>query len=212
MPVAITRVWSRHFAALLLAAAACTLVSACRTLPPSAPAADLGLTAAWPQRRALLQQLQSYECAGRVAVSAPGQGFNAQFVWRQSGDSAQLNLRGPLGAGGLIVTASGKQLALQSTDGRQFDGDAARAELERAIGAPLPVATLGRWLLGVPQPDNAATETIAPVITGQPAQLSALEQQGWRVEYQPHSGVPRLITLTAGGARVRLVVDRWEWM
>lgn len=212
MSVAITRARRRDAAALLLAAATCALVSACRTLPPSAPAADLGLTAAWPQRRALLQQLQSYECAGRVAVSAPGQGFNAQFVWRQSGESAQLNLRGPLGAGGLIVTASGPRLALQSTDGRQFDGDAARAELERAIGAPLPVAALGRWLLGVPQPQDAATETIAPVISGQPAQLSALEQQGWRVEYQPHGGVPRLITLTAGQTRVRLVVDRWEWL
>ena len=211
MPVAITRAWSHHAAALLLAAAACALVSACRTLPPSAAAADLGLTSTWPQRRVLLQQLQSYECAGRVAVSAPGQGFNAQFVWRQSGDSAQLNLRGPLGAGGLIVTASGKQLALQATNGRQFDGDAARAELERAIGAPLPVATLGRWLLGVPQPDSAATETLALLVTGQPAQLSSLEQQGWRIEYQPHSGVPRLITLTTGGTRVRLVVDRWEW-
>ncbi len=208
-----TRAGSRRLAAVLSATLACVLVSACRTLPPAtAPVADLGLTAPWPQRRALLQQLQTYECAGRVAVSAPGQGFNAQFVWRQTADSAQLNLRGPLGAGGLIVTASGAQLALRSIDGRQFDGDAARAELERAIGAPLPVTALGRWLLGVPQPGNAATELLALPVTGQPAQLGALEQQGWRVDYQPHSGVPRLITLTTGGTRVRLVVDRWEWM
>ena len=202
----------RHLAPLLLATVVCTLVSACRTLPPAtAPTADLGLTATWPQRRALLQQLQAYECAGRVAVSTPSQGFNAQFLWRQAGGSAQLNLRGPLGAGGLIITTSGAQIALQSTDGRKFDGDAARAELERAIGAPLPVVSLAYWLLGVPQPGNSATETLAPIVTGQPAQLRALEQQGWRVEYQPHSGVPRLITLTAGGTRVRLVVDRWEW-
>ena len=208
-----SRVRSRRLAVPLLALVAGTLVSACRTLTPvSVPAADLGLTAAWPQRRALLQQLQAYECAGRVAVSAPGQGFNAQFVWRQAADAAQLNLRGPLGAGGLIVTASGARIALQSTDGRQFDGDAARAELERAIGAPLPVAALGRWLLGVPQPGNAATETLAPLVNGQPAQLSALEQQGWRVDYQPHSGVPRLITLATGGTRVRLVIDHWQWL
>lgn len=212
MPVALTRARSRRQAAPLSAMTACALIGACRILPPAVPVADLGLAAAWPQRRALLQQLQSYECAGRVAVSAPGQGFNAQFVWRQSGDSAQLNLRGPLGAGGLIVDASGAQLALRSADGRQFDGDAARAELERAIGAPLPVAALGRWLLGAPQPGDPATETLAQPMDSQPAQLSALEQQGWRVEYQPHGGVPRLITLTAGATRVRLVVDRWDWM
>ena len=86
MCVAITRDRSRHAAALLLAVAACALVSACSTLPPSAAAADLGLTSAWPQRRALLQQLRSYECAGRVAVSAPGQGFNATLVDPQTAD------------------------------------------------------------------------------------------------------------------------------
>jgi outer membrane lipoprotein LolB len=195
----------------LLLAMICAALAACRTLPPATTTADLGLSADWPQRRALLQALRQYECVGRVAVAAAGEGFNAQFTWRQSGAAAQLTLRGPLGAGGLVVRASGSQIAVQMADGRMLDGDAARVEMERAIGAPLPITDLGYWLLGLAQPDGAASETLAPAVAGQPAQLGSLEQQGWRVEYQAHSGVPRQMTLTRGLARVRLVIERWDW-
>ena len=170
------------------------------------------MNADWPQRRTLLQQLRHYQCAGRVAVSAPGQGFNAQFVWRQTGDAAQLTLRGPLGVGGLIARFAAGQIVLQSTDGRKLDGDAARAELERVTGAPLPIAALGFWLLGVPMPDVTATETLAAAGSGQPAQLTALQQQDWKIDYQAHGGAPRQMTLTSGATRVRLVIDRWEWL
>jgi outer membrane lipoprotein LolB len=199
-------------AVLLLALSACAVLSACRTVPPvTVPVVDLGLAADWPQRRALLQALRYYQCTGRVAVSAAGQGFNAQFAWRQMGDDTELTLRGPLGVGGLIVRSSAAQLALQTTDGRKLDGEAARAELERATGASLPITTLGYWLLGVPAPDLEATETLVAAEQGQPAQLGALLQQGWQIEYQPHGGSPRQMLLTSGDTRVRLLIDRWNW-
>lgn len=194
-----------------LLALACTVLVACRTPPSARPPADLALSADWPQRRLLLQQLRQFACSGRVAVSANGQGFNAQFNWQQMAGDAELSLRGPLGAGGLIVQSRAGELALQAADGRKFDGAAARAELERAIGAPLPIGALGYWLLGVPQPDVGVTETVAAAVAMQPAQLAALRQQDWQVDYQTHAGLPRQMTLTSGSTRVRLVIERWEW-
>ncbi len=195
----------------LLLAVASVALGACRTLQPGTAIADLGLTADWPQRKLILQQLRQYECSGRVAIAANGQGLNAQFVWRQAADSAELTLRGPLGAGGLMVRTDAGQIELKTTDGRKLDGDAARQELERSIGAPLPIAALGYWLLGTTQPEASASETLAAAIAGQPAQLAALEQQGWRVEFQPHTGAPQRMTLTSGTARVRLVIEKWKW-
>jgi outer membrane lipoprotein LolB len=196
---------------VLLLAIAAVALNACRTLAPPTAAIDLGLTAEWPQRRLLLQSLRRFECSGRVAVAAGGQGFNAQFVWRQTGDDAELMLQGPLGVGGLIVRSSAGKLALQSTDGRRLDGEAARAEMEQVIGTPLPVAALGYWMLGVAQPGTVANESLAATVAGQPAQLSVFEQAGWRVEYQPHASMPRQLSLTSAGARLRLVIEKWSW-
>jgi outer membrane lipoprotein LolB len=198
-------------APILLAAAVVAMLAACRTVPPPR-AVDLGLTLDWPSRRALLQDLRDYECAGRVAVAASGQGFNAQFTWRQSGAAARLSLRGPLGTGGLEVRVAGDALTMRLADGRHLDGDAARAELERTIGAALPVRALGYWLLGAPSPEVQNLETLAASATGLPAQLAALEQQGWRVQYTAHAELPRQMTLTGGGSRVRVVVERRDWL
>lgn len=185
-------------------------VAACRTVPPPRTV-DLGLTLDWPARRAWLQEMRDYECAGRVAVAASGQGFNAQFTWRQSGDTARLSLRGPLGTGGLEVRVDGDAVSMTLADGRRLDGEAARAELERTIGAALPVRALGYWLLGVPSPATQNQETVASLATGPPAQLAALEQQGWRVQYAAYAELPRQMTLTGGGSRVRVVVERRDW-
>lgn len=198
-----------HLAAFMMLLA----LTSCRTLPPPV-GIDLGLALDWPARRALLQQLRAYECAGRVAVAAAGAGFNAQFSWRQSGDAAQLTLRGPLGTGGMEVRIAGDAVSMTLADGRRLDGEAARAELERTIGAAIPVRALGYWLLGVPMPAAEYQETLAtrpPDPTDHPAQLAVLEQQNWRVQYLVHAGLPRQLTLTGGASRVRLVVERYDW-
>lgn len=171
----------------------------------------LALKADWPERERVLQSLRRFECIGRVAVSAAGQGFNAQFTWRQDGATAQMTLRGPFGAGSLAMHAVGDAIQLELADGRKLDGDAARAEFERTIGALLPAAALGYWLLGAAQPEYPAERTLAAPDGGRPSQLSALAQRTWRIDYRQHDGLPRQLTLTGGDARVRLIVDSWNW-
>lgn len=191
----------------LLLALGASFGAGCRTLPPAA--LDIGAGLAWPQRELLLQQLRRYECAGRVAVAADGQGFNAQFTWQQLDERARLSVRGPFGSGGFQLDAQGDSLRLQLADGTVFDGDRARAELERTIGAPLPVAALGFWLLGAPQPEYPASSALADTTADRPTQLARLEQRSWVIAYQPHGGLPRQLSLQGGAARVRLVVERW---
>jgi outer membrane lipoprotein LolB len=183
------------------------LAAGCRTLPP--PALEIGVALDWPAREKLLQQLRRFECAGRVAVAAADQGFNAQFTWQQQDERSRLSVRGPFGSGGFQLEAQGDSLRLQLANGAQFDGDRARAELERTIGAPLPVAALGFWLLGTPQPEYPASSALAAAGVGQPPQLARLEQRSWVIAYQPHGGLPRQLSLQGGAARVRLVVERW---
>ncbi|MCS6947793.1 MAG: outer membrane lipoprotein LolB, partial [Steroidobacteraceae bacterium] len=155
-----------------------------------------------------------FTAQGRLAVAADGQGFQAQLHWLQQGDTAEVSLQGPLGVGGVHLRLIGERLQLRLSDGRQVAGDAALAELERRVGAALPLAALRYWLLGVPQPGAPAFEELLDRHSGKrplPAQLAALEQYGWRASYPPHAGLPRQLRLEGGSAIVRVAIDHWRW-
>ena len=52
-----------------------------------------------------LQALEHFDFKGRVALSAAGNGVNANLRWSQNGTRSQLALEGPLGVGGTHITA-----------------------------------------------------------------------------------------------------------
>ncbi len=83
-------------------------LAGCKTLPP-APSAPAG---SWEARRAALQARDSFDLSGRIAVAAAQDGFNAKLRWQQQGELSQLALDGPLGVGGVRITAKGNALTV----------------------------------------------------------------------------------------------------
>jgi outer membrane lipoprotein LolB len=164
----------------------------------------------WDARRTELQSRDSFALAGRVAVAAGREGFNARLRWQQSGATSELALEGPLGAGGVRILSDGSQLEVHTSRGEALDAEAARAELERRIGFEPPLASLRYWVLGVPDPASPAVEVLDAE-----ARLASLEQSGWRIAYDEYAVVegrwlPRRLTLQNGDVRVRLLVDNWR--
>ncbi len=190
--------------AALAACAAAALLAACVTAPMrEAPVP-------WPERRAALQADDHFSLNGRVALSAPGTGVNATLRWRQAGDLSRISLDGPLGVGGAEVELRGDSLDLRTSRGEHLEGAAARAELERRVGFPLPLEALRYWVRGVPEPGAAADE----VLDGGRQRLARLVQDGWQVDYAAwlegdRGSLPRRLSAQRGDTRVRLVVDRW---
>jgi outer membrane lipoprotein LolB len=125
------------------------------------------------------QEFTQWTARGRLALVAQGEGGSGSFVWQQRSERTELTVRGPLGAGGLQVTADGGQLELSDPSGRPLDGAAARAELERRLGARLPLEELRFWLLGVPAPAGAG-EGPVQFATGA---VPGFVQGGWVVSY-----------------------------
>src|SRR5690348_8408248 len=150
-PTAPTR--PRAYASLALALA--VLLAGC-TAAPSRRAVQ----APWPERRARLQALASYELAGRVAVAAGDEASSARLSWKQEGGRSTVELNGPLGIGGLHVVADGETLNVETSKGERLSSDEARSELEGKLGFEPPLASLRYWLLGVPDPASPATETV----------------------------------------------------
>ena len=207
-------------ARFLAGAAVLIALSACRTVPP-APIVGPGADAPWPEQRARLETFDRYALAGRVAVAANGQGFTASLRYEQRSDASNLALDGPLGIGGLRVELDGADLRIETSRGEKLDGAAARDELERRLGFPLPIAELRWWLLAIPAPGGDATMRMDLASD----EITRFVQRGWSVtidKRMPALGfaLPQRLTVertaagstAAGGegARMKLVVERWQ--
>ena len=183
------------------------ILAGCRTLPPPV----LPASPAWEQRRPQLQALDHFDFKGRVALSAAGNGVNANLRWSQNGTRSQLALEGPLGVGGTHITANGEELDIVNARGEHITSAAAHAELTSRLGFDIPLPSLRYWILGVPDPAQPAEEVLDPA--GQ--RLSALTQDGWHVAYAQYTAVhgetlPARLTLERDTVRVKLLVEDWQ--
>jgi outer membrane lipoprotein LolB len=165
---------------------------------------------AWSVRRPALQNLDRFGLNGRVAVAVGNQGFNAGLRWTQSAAVTHLALTGPLGAGGVEVTADGTDLSIVTSSGKRLGAGEARAELADKLGFEPPLTSLRYWVLGVPDPGAPAS-----VQLDSQQRLTELTQDGWRIDYNAYMSVgaewlPRLMTLRREDVRVRMVVDGWR--
>jgi outer membrane lipoprotein LolB len=186
-------------------------LAGCVTAPPR-PAAPAG----WESRRLQLQAVSRFSLDGRIAAAVGQEGFNASLAWAQRGSLSDLTLRAPLGFGSAQVTRDGADIRLRSSRGQNLSGTLATDELARRLGFEPPLDSLRYWVLGVPDPSRPAVETLGPDVG---RGLAALEQDGWRVEYGEYKAfgaaalealLPRRLTLTRTGIRLRLVIDHWK--
>lgn len=183
---------------LVLLAAGCTSLSK----KPEAPPAGIDLA-----------QLDHWQARGRLGVSGPQNGGSGSFDWQQRGDRTELQIRGPVGVGSVLLQLRGDpaspELKLETADGRKLEAAAAWDELEARLGASVPAGNLRYWILGLAAPGEHQWHE--PTSDG----VVTLEQGGWRIDYQrystePGARVPVRMTASNGEARVRIVVDRWQ--
>jgi len=187
------------------------IMAGCRTAPVApATGPGPGAEAPWPLQREQLERFDRYSLDGRVAVAASGQGFSATLRYQQQPERAEMALDGPMGLGGMRLTLAGDELQVTTSSGESLDGAAARAEIERRLGFPMPLAELRWWLLGIPAPGDAALEQDA--VTGE---IRGFSQHGWRVSVETRApalgfALPRRLTAQREGARLKLAVDHWQ--
>jgi outer membrane lipoprotein LolB len=183
----------------------CLLAAGCATAP-RAPASGTAIPAD-------LKDLDRWQARGRLGVSGPENGGSGSFEWQQRGDVSNVDIRGPIGIGGVHLEMRGSggtpDLTLQTSDGLKLESDDAWQELQRRLGTSVPAGNLRYWMLGIAAPgEHQWHEENENGIT-------TLEQGGWRIDYQrytaePGARVPMRITASSGDARVKIVVDRWQ--
>jgi len=192
---------------------AVAVIAGCRTVPLQHAPVTEGQP--WDATRPELQARDHFALKGRVAVAAGKDGFNATLHWTQNGSRSQVSLEGPLGAGGVQITADGANLSIVNSHGDHLDSEAARAELVARLGFDPPLSSLRYWILGVPDPTMPSKEALDP----QQQRLQSIEQDGWQIDYGGYmpggagagsAALPAKMTVQRSGVRVRLIVDGWS--
>lgn len=187
-----------------LTAAVLLLCAGCATVPrPSPP------TLSWEQRLPALQAIGRFEISGRVAASDGREGFSAGLHWRQQADQATLDLSAPLGFGAAHIVDGPEGLTFTNAQGVMLTRDEASQQLAATLGFEPPLGSLRYWVLGASDPAFPAEESIDAQ-----QRLAHLEQDGWHVDCDEYALVgeqwlPRRITVTRQGLRLKLVVDTW---
>jgi outer membrane lipoprotein LolB len=174
---------------------------------PAPPAAE---------REARLLALDPWEFRGRVAArSAPDRGGQASLDWRQTGDASRIRIRGPFGAGAYQIDWDPLQVTVTTRDGEvaldELGPDAAERFLARELGWSVPVRSARYWVRGLADPAANA----APLLD-ELGRLAQLTQSGWQIRYEEYAlkdslWLPRRLVMEGGPARVRLVIDTWQF-
>ncbi|MGC3982050.1 MAG: lipoprotein insertase outer membrane protein LolB [Steroidobacteraceae bacterium] len=181
----------------LIACCSLLLLSACVTQTPRISGGSTARS---------VSELRDWTATGRIGVSSPEQSGSGGFTWTQQASASKVQLRGPVGVGSLVITSDGKNLSIQSSDGTQYDADAALAELQARLGAAIPVQQLRYWILGIAAPGAASNAD---------ASGNVLQQAGWRIEYgdwlqRDGLRLPAKLTLTREQLRIVMVVQSWQ--
>lgn len=167
------------------------------------------------QRAARLAELPDWRIEGRLAVSDGRQSWQSGVNWRQRGEDYVIDLVGPLGQGRLNIRGDANGVTLDDGERRLHAPDP-QTLLTRAGIAPVPIAGLRHWLLGLPDPGLAARP-----VTDDDGLLRRLQQADWQIVYVNYITVddllmPQRIDARRGDARhdaleVRLLINRWAF-
>ena len=165
----------------------------------------------WETRKAILGDVDEWEFAGRIGVSAGEEGFNGKLWWRQDGVVFRARISGPLGVGTIFINGDRRELTLTDRDGVVNELDNAEVDLRERYGWTIPITSLRYWVLGIPDPSSPSDASF-----NEHGQLSELVQRNWQVtiaQYADGGGqsMPRRLTAVNDDIKVRLVIDNWTF-
>ena len=178
------------------------LTAAC-ALNPATPSLD-------PVAR---QMFDDFSLSGRISASDGKQSAAGRLDWERRARTDRWTVSSPLGqiVAQIDSGPDGAEVLLANGERRYAPqaADLVPILLPGAADAGLPPERLVAWVQAAP-PGNAEVRTLDA--RGRPARLI---DQGWIIDYLSYQdespeAMPRLVDISRGDFRLRLVVDRWE--
>ena len=166
---------------------------------------------AWQLREQQMRGLPVWQLNGRVAISSPQESWSAVVRWEQVGDAFHVRLSNALGQGLLDLRGIPGEVLLRTAEGQVYRAPDAETLLRDVAGMSLPVSGLRYWVLAVSDPAAARAE----VSLDSESLPVALEQAGWRIEYDRYRAagsvrLPDRLSFSGADLSGRLIVTQWD--
>jgi len=147
-----------------------------------------------------------FDVAGRIAARYGSEAFTGNVSWRHARGGDEMLISTPLGQGVARIVREGDAVQLTTAEGKEYRAPDSESLTERVLGFRLPLEGLADWIQGHASPDTPVRLEKAP-----DGKLRALEQRGWKVEYQEYDGQrPSHMRLTYQGVELRLAITHWR--
>jgi outer membrane lipoprotein LolB len=196
-----------------------TMVTGCTTigLRPSQTAANTATTLPSPEEQAkqkhaevALNQINSFQISGKVAVQTSKDAGSASVDWIQHPNQFKITLTGPLGSHRVVLVGGPGKVTLETAEGKHLSASSPEELLARHWGFRLPVSYIKYWIRGLP----------VPGIASQPQydashRLISLTQQNWHIEYLDYThkqlfDLPSRLSITSPSLRAKIIIYRWS--
>jgi outer membrane lipoprotein LolB len=149
---------------------------------------------------------QIFELSGRLAARQGQEAFTGNVSWRHAGSVDELLVTSPLGQGIARILRQGEEVVLTTAEPREYRAPDVESLTEQALGFRLPLRGLADWVRARPGPGAPAK-----VDKGADGRISAIEQSGWRIEYQAYERErPSRLRLLYPGIDLRLAISEWK--
>ncbi len=158
------------------------------------------LTARAPDERV------EFEFTARFAARYRDEAASGQLAWRHDAARDEVLISSPFGQGLARVTRRDALVTLVTADDRRYTAADAETLTEEVLGFRLPLKGLADWVRARP-----AEGAPAQAAYDGEGRLAALEQHGWKIEYQEYAGGrPARMRLNYPGLELRLAISAWR--
>lgn len=181
----------------------------CATLPEPSPD-DAAARAAFAERTALVEEVDTWRLAGRLILELPDETWTGQLGWRVEGPDQVIDLSGPMGRGGGRLILDPQRAVLLTRDGERYQASDPDVLIARITGREIPVSGLDAWVRGIARP--GAGFDLRADAAGRPSRLI---QDGWEIVYGAFEdagaeAMPSSLELHRGDLRLQLRIQRWQ--
>ncbi len=149
---------------------------------------------------------KSWRLSGRLAVKGVDNGFSASIQWEHGPIEDVIELSGPFGQGGVVITLMENRVVVDDGDKPTIYTGNAQDVFFRHFAVDMPLNALQYWVLGgaVPGPSYRLQE-------------QGFEQLNWSLVYQRMQTyrellLPEKIKMKNEKTTIKLVIDEWRIM
>lgn len=187
-----------------------SLLQSCATTPPAAAPPSSGPSLPWQARQQRLNEFNAWQLNGKMALQSSRESGSALLTWQENRRHYTISLFGPLGISGLKLIGQPGKITLITPEGKQAMANSPEDLLANVWGFNLPVSNLYYWIRGLPAPGPLARQTFD---AGH--RLTALEQQGWQIQFLNYTKtgsleLPNKIFISSAALKIKIFIAEWK--